>query len=95
MSRDDAKSELEQHIERFPSKFDNTSIAGQLRAIDAPIMLYADVRDRLWIPLIKERKRSNEYPKAVNALMNELYDTWYADRYIHPLEDEIARCISK
>lgn len=48
-------NDLERHIGRFPSNFDDTSIASQLRAIPVSVGLYAEIRDALWIKLRHER----------------------------------------
>ena len=69
MSVEDApNNELERHITMFPSKFDGTSIACQLRKINAPTMLYADVRDLLWLKNQKLRTEKESYERQINAL---------------------------
>ena len=69
MNRDDApNNELERHIKMFPSKFDRTSIAMQLIKINAPTMLYADVRDLLWLKIQTLRNEKESYERQINAL---------------------------
>jgi hypothetical protein len=63
---EDMKVYLEDHIKLFPSDFDGTSIGQQLREAVVPVMLYADVRDRLWVPLREERARRSSIFMAVS-----------------------------
>lgn len=58
-------NELKRHIRRFPTVFDGTSIAQQLREAGIPVRLYAEIRDVLWLGLGKERE---EVLKLRNAL---------------------------
>lgn len=64
--------ELDKHIKMFPSDFDNTSIARQLREANVPVQLYADIRDRLWLQLNDERDRRIELSIAISNLQYTL-----------------------
>lgn len=41
-------TDLDKHIAKNPSAFDGTPIAQQLRELQAPVSLYASIRDQLW-----------------------------------------------
>lgn len=57
-----SRNKLEEHIAQFPSSFDKTNIASQLREHAVNVKLYADIRDSLWknYESVKERKAKLE-----------------------------------
>ena len=68
MSPENTFELLEKHITMFPSRFDDTNIARQLREIGAPVLLYGDVRDRLWVTIKELRNKIESYEKHIKAL---------------------------
>lgn len=65
-------SELEKHIESFPSGFDGTSIAQQLRDEGVPARLYAEIRDVLWLQKKDMAKSLKQLSKRFGAVKEEL-----------------------
>lgn len=73
MNKDETtKNDLEQHIERFPSKFDTTCIAYDLRQEKVSVKMYSDVRDRLWQPLHSSRKEIMDLKMVIKETIEEL-----------------------
>jgi hypothetical protein len=75
--------ELRKHIEVFPSNFDTTDIAQQLRTADVPVQLYADVRDKLWGRLIKIKEIKSpveeqilDAKRAIDEAVTLIMGTW-------------------
>lgn len=67
--------ELESHIRNFPTDFDGTSVAHQLREAGVSVRLYAEVRDALWVPLWTARKKVSDREGDIRNILAAIYDT--------------------
>lgn len=63
--------ELKKHIEEFPSKFDNTSIAQQLVEAEVSTRIYADVR-HMWDNTILAREDLARIRLKVRDVIDDL-----------------------